>query len=93
MDVQLPQTIQRDQHGRGVRAAAAQSALDRNALVNRDADAVDDLVTTREQARGAHDEVAVSGNFVGAADAFDHPRWSAIELQLIAQIDDLHRAL
>ena len=54
----LPQAIQREQRGRGIRAATAQPAAQRQALVERDLDArAEHAGFLLQQTRRAHGEI------------------------------------
>jgi len=52
-----PQAVQRQQHGGGIRTAAAQPAAQRQPLGEADLDALADAGGLLQQARGAHGEV------------------------------------
>ena len=76
------------QAGRRIRASAAQTAAERNALVDIDTDAVFDLETLLQQVRGGEDQIVLLGDGAVAM-APDGRTVGRAKHQLIAQIDEL----
>jgi len=93
-ETKIPQFVERDQHGGGVRAAAADAALHRKALADfdRNSGAVG-ACPHGESPRCPDGEVRLGRHARQLTDALDHAAGPPPEPDVVAEIDELERRL